>query len=305
MSILMATASISAAVLYCAAWLLSARAGRSLPQGAFGAPAAAGMSGAAGDGAPRVSGDLGAQLMLVGVVLHAVAIFVSRDAGQFHVALSGFRFGFAPALSAVLWLAIVILWFEGLQMRLQALRLLIMPIGAIAVLLPLFFPGSDLSGLATAPLFIPHLVVGTMAIGVFFLAALHALLMTAAERALHRQSQASDSIFARWFDQLPPLMALERILFRFIWIGFALLSLTVASGVLFSEQVFGRAPRFDHKTVFSIAAWILFGVLLIGRYLRGWRGKTALRLTLSGTVFLLLSYVGSRFVLEVILGRTG
>jgi ABC-type uncharacterized transport system permease subunit len=222
-----------------------------------------------------------------------------------HYALAGFRFGFAPALSAVLWLGIAILWFEGMRLPLQALRLLILPIGAVAVLLPLFFPGIDLSKLSDAPLFIPHLMVGTMALGVFFLAALYALLMLAAERSLHRQSPVplKVNIYTRWFEQLPPLMALERVLFRFIWVGFVLLSLTVASGVLFSEQVFGRAPRFDHKTVFSIAAWLLFGILLVGRYVRGWRGKMAGRLTLSGTLFLLLAYIGSRFVLEVILQR--
>ena len=204
---------------------------------------------------------------------------------------------------AVLFLGVAILWFEGLRMRLDALRVLVLPLAAMAVLLPLFFPGADHSNLRVAPLFIPHMLVGTLSIGVLVLAALHAAVMMAAERALHRKSAASRSIFARWFDQMPPLMALERLLFRLIGVGFALLTLTVGSGVLFSEQVFGRPPNFDHKIVFSIAAWILFGVLLVGRYRWGWRGRTAWRLTLSGVVLLLLGYVGSRFVLEVILKR--
>ena len=73
--------------------------------------------------------------------------------------------------------------------------------------------------------------------------------------------------------------------------------------MLFSEEVFGRPFVADHKTVFSVIAWAVFGVLLIGRRLRGWRGRTALRLTLAGFALLLLAYVGSRFVLEVVLGR--
>ncbi len=96
---------------------------------------------------------------------------------------------------------------------------------------------------------------------------------------------------------------LERILFRFIAVGFALLTLTAISGILFSEEVFGRPLRLDHKTVFTLISWALFGVLLIGRRLRGWRGRTALRLTLAGFAVLLLAYVGTRFVLEVILQR--
>lgn len=96
---------------------------------------------------------------------------------------------------------------------------------------------------------------------------------------------------------------LERILFRFIGLGFALLTLTAFSGVLFSEEIFGQPLRFDHKTVFSLVAWTVFAVLLLGRRLRGWRGRTALRLTFGGFVLLLLAYVGSRLVLEVILHR--
>ena len=82
-----------------------------------------------------------------------------------------------------------------------------------------------------------------------------------------------------------------------------LLSLTVLSGVLFSEATFGRPLRLDHKTVFAILSWVLFGILLSGRWLRGWRGRTALRLTMWGFWVLVLAYVGSRFVLEVVLQR--
>jgi ABC-type uncharacterized transport system permease subunit len=73
--------------------------------------------------------------------------------------------------------------------------------------------------------------------------------------------------------------------------------------VLFSETLFGRAFRFDHKTLFAVLSWLTFAVLLGGRTLRGWRGRTALRWTLFGFALLMLAYVGSRFVLEVILGR--
>ena len=102
---------------------------------------------------------------------------------------------------------------------------------------------------------------------------------------------------------MPPLLTLESLLFQIIALGFALLTLTLVTGALFSETLFGKAIRFDHKTLFAIISWIIFAVLLAGRFFYGWRGRMALRYTLAGFVSLLLAYVGTRFVLEVILQR--
>ncbi len=103
-----------------------------------------------------------------------------------------------------------------------------------------------------------------------------------------------------------PLLTLERLTFRFVTAGFVLLSATLLAGLLFSEQLYGaagRAWKWDHKTVFSVLAWISFAVLLIGRARFGWRGRTARRVLYAGSALLLLAYVGSRFVLEVVLAR--
>jgi ABC-type uncharacterized transport system permease subunit len=96
---------------------------------------------------------------------------------------------------------------------------------------------------------------------------------------------------------------MEALLFRLIHVAFVLLTLTLASGILFSETLFGKALPFNHKTIFAILSWLIFAALLTGRHLRGWRGRVALRWTLAGFGTLLLAYIGSRFVLEVILGR--
>ena len=98
-------------------------------------------------------------------------------------------------------------------------------------------------------------------------------------------------------------MTLEALLFRILTLGFVLLTLTLATGFVFSEELFGKAVRFNHKTVFGIISWVIFAALLYGRYAWGWRGRKALRWTLAGFAALLLAYVGSMFVLEVILGR--
>lgn len=213
-----------------------------------------------------------------------------------------FRFGFALALSATLWLTVLILWIEGFFVPLRGLQPLVLPTAALSVVLPIFFAGTPVAG-DRGLAFKLHLLAAILAYSLLTIAALHAVLMAALDRELHRGSGGARREPSRLFRQIPPLLAMERLLFRLIGIGFLLLTLTVASGLLFSEYLFGRAFRFEHKTVFALAAWVVFGGLLAGRLVFGWRGRVALRWTLSGFAMLLLAYVGSRFVLEVVLGR--
>jgi len=104
-------------------------------------------------------------------------------------------------------------------------------------------------------------------------------------------------------QKLPPLLTMETLLFRIITAGFVLLTLTLATGIIFTEELFGKAMRLNHKTVFGILSWFIFAALLGGRQFYGWRGRIAVRWTLTGFLMLVLAYVGSKFVLEVILGR--
>jgi ABC-type uncharacterized transport system permease subunit len=134
---------------------------------------------------------------------------------------------------------------------------------------------------------------------------MHAMLMSIQDRALHRQlAIVPNSRAAHWLEGLPPLMTMESILFNLLYVGFTLLSLTVFSGLLFSQTLFGKPLVFDHKTIFALISWFLFAGLLIARWRVGLRGRTAIRWVLSAYTALLLAYVGSRFVVEVILQRT-
>jgi ABC-type uncharacterized transport system permease subunit len=142
-----------------------------------------------------------------------------------------------------------------------------------------------------------HLLIAMAAYSLFTIASLHVLLMALLERRLH------DGTLPLALRRLPPLLAMETLLFRIIWAGFILLTLTIASGVVFSEELFGRAAKFNHKTVFGVLSWIVFALLLGGRAIYGWRGRIAVRWTLAGFLMLVLAYIGSKFVLEVILGR--
>jgi ABC-type uncharacterized transport system permease subunit len=208
------------------------------------------------------------------------------------------RFGFAQALSAMMLIGVALYWVESLFYNLEGMQPLVLPLAALAAPLPAVFPGLASSGAhAQAAEFKLHLALAMLAYGLFVIALLHATLMAVAERQLHRRGTLP-------FPNLPPLLTLESLLFRMIGVAFVFLTLTLVTGVAFSETLFGRALRFEHKTVFAVVSWLIFAWLLAGRWRYGWRGRTALRWTLSGFVTLLLAYVGSRFVLEVLLGRS-
>ena len=236
-------------------------------------------------------------LLPVLVVAHAALLGAAIWGG------GEFRFGFAQALSATLLLAVLVLWVEGMFVPVRALDVIVLPTAALCVLLPAVFQGAPVAEHAASAGLRVHLLVAMAAYSLLTIAALHALLMALLDRRLHAPLQEPVRGLARVFGHLPPLLALEKILFRLIVAGFILLTATLVSGVFFSEQIFGRALRFEHKTVFTIASWLVFAGLLVGRFGFGWRGRTALRWTFTGFLMLLLAYVGSRFVLEVILGR--
>lgn len=216
------------------------------------------------------------------------------------------RLGFAVMLSAALWMTVAAYWIENRNLSVDGLRRLVLPIAAIVIVLPAFFPGSEIPLAGKSPWFSWHVALSTLAYGSLTIAAFHAVLMAMQESRLHALPAAASQRgwFALAIDRLPALLTMERVLFRLISFGFLLLTLTVVSGVFFSEAVFGKPFRLEHKTLFTMLSWLLFGLLLAGRQWRGWRGKTALSFTLTGFATLLLAYVGSRFVMEVVLHRS-
>lgn len=230
--------------------------------------------------------------LLAALAIHGVSLAQGVFPGD------SMHFSFSIAISLIVWLAIAFYWIESFYTRMEGLQMFVLPAAAVGVLLPLVFPGEHTLANAGSVQFRVHFLIAMLAYSLFTLAALHAVLMAIAERGLHRGR------LTPMLTSLPPLLTMEALLFRLIHIAFALLTLTLASGILFSESLFGKALTFNHKTVFAILSWVIFAHLLWGRHFRGWRGRTALRWTLAGFVTLLLAYVGSRFVLEVLLGRS-
>ncbi|HEX9398007.1 MAG TPA: cytochrome c biogenesis protein CcsA [Burkholderiales bacterium] len=204
------------------------------------------------------------------------------------------RFGFAQALSVMMFLGVALYWVESLFASLEGLEPLILPLAAVAAPLPALFAGRSIA-LQSAE-FKLHLALAMVAYGLFTIALLHAMLMALVERHLHRKSAA-------FVAHLPPLLTLERSLFRMIGVAFVFLTLTLATGMVLTDALFGRLMRFNHEAVFAVLSWLTFGWLLAGRWRYGWRGRTALRWTIAGFVMVLLANVGTAFVVEVILKR--
>lgn len=240
---------------------------------------------------PRVAPEMGHRLLSVPWALHGLGLVFAFFAPQ----EDGVRFGFAPALSVTAWLMLTFYvleqhWFPQLRTRWTLAM-----VGALVVVLATAFPGSTLHT-QSSPMLPLHLALGIASYGLFAAAVVHAWLMSRAEKNMRMGTETHVGL---------PLLTLERLTFRFVTAGFVLLSATLAAGWLFGDSLYGAqaAWRWDHKTVFSVLSWLAFAVLLTGRNRFGWRGRKAVRMLYIGTGLLLLGYAGSRFVLEVVLGR--
>ncbi len=237
---------------------------------------------------PRLAAASARLLVLLALLLHAVLLAAGLLDGTP-------RFGFASALSVTVWLVGCVYAVESQFYPQLQIRRAMCALAALSVLLPLAFPGAALH--PAASLWLPlHLALGIACYGLFGAAVVHAWLMGRAEARMRLASETDSGV---------PLLTLERLTFRFVVAGFVLLTATLLAGLIFGESLYGqgRGWPIDHKTVFSVLSWLTFAALLIGRARYGWRGRRAVRVLYAGTGLLFLAYVGSRFVMEVVLGR--
>jgi len=230
-----------------------------------------------------------AGLVLAGVALHAVVLY------QGIVTDAGLALGLANAASLVAWAVAVFLLLVAVAHPVADLGVFVLPLAAASVVAGLAAPGGrvlapDLGvGLQT------HIVISVVAYSVLTIAALQALVLAFQDSRLRARRPAG------LLSRLPPLQSQETLLFRLIGVGFFLLSLSLVSGIVFVEDLL--AQHLVHKTALSVTAWVVFAVLLWGRWRHGWRGRTAIAWSLGGFASLMLAYFGAKFVLEQILGR--
>jgi ABC-type uncharacterized transport system permease subunit len=232
------------------------------------------------------------QTLVAGLILlHAWSVYsaVFRD-GSIYLS-------FGVAISAVVLVTVSIHWLGNFFHNFRGLQVVVFPVAALCALTPLLPTGEQPMSNTDHWLLAGHIGVALLAYGLLTIAALHALLLSVLDRRLRTGSVPA------LFAGLPPLLTMERLLFNIIIAGFALLTATVISGLLFSEELFGIPLALTHKNVFALISFAIFAALLGGRFMFGWRGRLALRWTLWGFVALVLAYFGSRFALEILLGN--
>jgi ABC-type uncharacterized transport system permease subunit len=203
--------------------------------------------------------------------------------------------GMSESLSVFAWQAAFLLWAFCLVQPLHALGVVIFQLAAAGAVAATAWPTSGTAIPLQDWKLQLHVVLSLFSAGLLTLAAVQAATLALQDRLLHRHASS------RWVQAMPPLQTMETALFQLISLGFFILSLALVTGLLFVDNL--MTQHLAHKTVLSLAAWLMFGVLLWGRWRRGWRGRIAVRWTLSGYAVLVLAYFGSKFVLEQILGR--
>ncbi len=235
------------------------------------------------------------RLSPIGWALALSAIFAHSDAIVRMMRIDGpVSIGLLEALSLLAWTLAVLACFICMERQNRVLGAILLASAAFGAALTGYgrtyaeenAPGWELSA---------HILLSMGAAALLFAAAVTALLLIFLDRRLRTRRLADLP------SVLPPLDALEKVMFRLIAAGFALLTLALMTGFIFVTNLFEQ--HLEHKTILSLVAWVLFGTLLVGRLRYGWRGRSAVRWTLSGFGVLTLAYFGSKFVLETLLGR--
>ena len=237
----------------------------------------------------KPSRALGIALGLGAAALHAVLIWTQT------LTETGLNVAFFSVTSMVAWAVAVLVLLSSMNKPMENLGIVLLPLAGLAVLLAWRHPGHKLLPDSTPWGLRVHALVSLLAYAMLTVASVQAILLAIQDRHLHRRQPIG---FVR---ALPPLQTMESLLFEMIALGFVLLSVALGTGFLFLEDMF--AQHLAHKTILSVAAWTVFGILLWGRFRFGWRGRTALRWTLAGFVVLMIAYFGSKFVVELILHR--
>jgi ABC-type uncharacterized transport system permease subunit len=251
---------------------------------------------------------LGATLQFAAVVgrrapqlglVRAVAVLAGFAHGWFvvHAILpaEGLDLGLFRVLALVSLTMVAVIFVFSLTRPLENLYVVLFPFAALTLTAALLFESHARPSPDLGAGFVVHVILALLAYSVLSVAVCQSLLVAWQERQLR-----SRKAFAL-LRNLPPLQTMEGLLFELLWVGLVLLTLAIGSGAIFLEDLF--AQHVVHHTVLSSCSWVVFAILLWGRHRLGWRGRTAIRWTLTGFGLLMLAYFGSKLVLEVILGR--
>lgn len=227
--------------------------------------------------------------ILGGLLAHAGVLYQSV------ISEAGVNLALLNAASLIAWVVAALVLLATLSRPAESLGLFVLPFAALSIALLLLFPQQRLLSAEMGSGVQIHVLVSVLAYGLLTLAALQAVLVWLQDRALRAKH------YGTLQRALPPLTTQEALLFQLIAAGFFFLSLSLVTGVMFVDDLLGQ--HLVHKTVLAVAAWLVFGTLLWGRWRHGWRGRNVVRWCLIGFASLVLAYFGAKLVLEMVLDR--
>ncbi len=224
---------------------------------------------------------------LPALLLHGITTFWVINAAD------GLHLGLFAAASLVGWVIAGFTLIASIRLPVHNLLIVVLPVAALSVLAAIFLDSTFTPIRDASPALFWHIALSITAYAILFMGACQAVLVAVLVRQLRSKHSFS------FLRLLPPLETMESLLFTLLWSGIGALSLAIASGFIFLENMF--AQHVVHHTVLSIASWLGYAVLLVGHHVLGWRGTTAVRWVLIAFALLLLAYFGSKFVLEILL----
>lgn len=196
------------------------------------------------------------------------------------------------AISA--WLITAVVLVVSIKNKQSFLLPLVTGFSAIIIAAASFIPGSAIMHIEVKPGLVMHISLALLAYGCLSIAFLYALQLS----FINKRLKQKDTIILH--SAMPPLMQVERNLFRLLIFGTALLTLSLASGFFFLEDMF--AQRQVHKTILTTIAWAMYIGFILYHKKFGLRDNTVVGFSVIGILLLTVAYFGSRFVKEVVLG---
>jgi len=228
-------------------------------------------------------------VLMIGLVSHALLIYITTIS-------NGINLNFSNSLLIVSWVTVFFYYFINRKFQFHGLENLTLIPALIIILSHPFLHNDQSFAIQVSINSIIHIIIAILSYSLLTVGAIFSIFILLFQNNLTKKYTDEENFSGNF-----SLLSMENILFKIYLFGFILLSITLFSGILFTNEIFGASIIWNHKTIFSFMAWITYGAVLLGRMNYGWRGKKAVVISLIAFIFLILSYFGTKFVLEILL----
>ena len=229
--------------------------------------------------------------LITGLIAHASVIYITTVS-------NGINLNFSNSLLIVSWVTVFFYFLINKRMQFNGLENLTLSPAILIMMCHPFLKNDQNLEIQISINSIIHVIIAILSYSLLTVGAILSIFILLFEKNLTKKENATENFTSNY-----SLLSMEDILFKIYWLGFILLSITLFSGILFTNEIFGTSILWNHKTIFSLMAWVTYGAMLIGRVNYGWRGKKAVIFSLIAFIFLILSYFGTKFVLEILLNN--